>query len=231
MMKKMALFSVLASAIVMSLASCASPTAPSVSPQPGASAEVLAARDAALTYVREHYVELAPGPGLAWLEERVTPEGLVGAETFRYTTQDWELTISYPVVPPESVVYQVTIQGVTTTFHWEGEVDAQGTVTEISAPELMLDRIGARDAALTYLREHYEDPPPESLSWEEEEITPEGLVGAATYQYTAEDWVVEISYPIVAPAAMIYHVRVTNPGLNFDWHGSVDAQGVVTEEM
>lgn len=35
----------------------------------------LAARDAVLSYVIEHYSEQAPAPGLTWTEERITSEG------------------------------------------------------------------------------------------------------------------------------------------------------------
>ncbi|MBL7184081.1 MAG: hypothetical protein ISS50_06490 [Anaerolineae bacterium] len=94
----------------------------------------------------------------------------------------------------------------------------------------MLDRIGARDTALSYIYKQYRYPPVESLYWEEERITPEGLVGAETYRYTAFDWVAEVSYNVVAPEAMIYQVKVTNPTLGLEWQGEVDAAGQVTEQ-
>lgn len=92
------------------------------------------ARDAALAYVVGHYGEQAPPPGLRWTEERTTPEGLVGSETFQYTADDWVVTISYPVVAPEAVAYSVVVANQTTGFQWEGEVDAAGGVTEAAAP-------------------------------------------------------------------------------------------------
>jgi len=45
--------------------------------------------------------------------------------------------------------------------------------------------LAARDAALTYVREHFEDAPAESLSWMEERATPEDVVGGVTWQYSA----------------------------------------------
>ena len=196
---------------------------------------VLTARDAALSYVSEHYAEQAPPADLTWEGGRATPEGLVGGETFQYTTDDWVVTITYPVVAPENVVYHIVVANPTTGFQWEGELDADRHLTETAAPEasvpqVMLDRIGARDAALSYIFEQYQYPPVESLAWEEERITPEGLVGAETYRYTAFDWVAEVSYNVVAPAAMIYQVRVTNPTLGLDWQGDVDAAGQVEGE-
>jgi len=197
---------------------------------------VLTARDAALSYISEHYGEQAPPPDLTWEGGRATPEGLVGGTTFQYTAEDWVVTITYPVVAPENVIYHIVVANPTTGFQWEGELDAERYLTETAAPEgyippeVVLDRIGARDAALSYIYEQYRYPPVESLAWEEERITPEGLVGAETYRYTAFDWVAEISYNVVAPAAVIYQVKVTNPALGLEWKGEVDAVGQVEGE-
>lgn len=197
---------------------------------------VLTAHGAALNYVSEHYGEQAPGPDLTWEGGRATPEGLIGGETFQYTADDWVVTITYPVVAPENVVYHIVVANPTTGFQWEGELDAERYLTETAAPEgysppeVVLDRTGARDAALSYIYKQYRYPPVESLYWEEERITPGGMVGAETYRYTAFDWVAEISYNVVAPQAMIYQVRVTNPTLGLKWEGEVDAAGQVAEQ-
>jgi hypothetical protein len=199
---------------------------------PEAPENVLVARDAALRYVSEEYAQQGLGSGLAWEEEWVTPEGIVGSGTYQYTTRDWLVTISYPVVPPEQAVYTVSVVNQATGFQWEGEVDAQGAVTELGAetPEFF-DRVAARDAAMDHIYERYHYPPidEQAVEWEEEDITPEGLVGSATFRYTVESWVVEVSYPIVASGATIYEVKVTNDHLGFEWQGTVDAQGVVKE--
>jgi hypothetical protein len=95
--------------------------------------EVRAARDVALAYVGGRYGEQAPALDLTWTEEFITPEGLVGSGTYQYTAGDWVITISYPIVAPEAVVYQVVMANQTTGFQWEGEVDAAGQVTETRA--------------------------------------------------------------------------------------------------
>jgi hypothetical protein len=96
--------------------------------------EVRAARDVALAYVSGRYGEQAPALGLAWTEEFVTPEGMVGSGTYQYNAGDWMITISYPVVAPEAVIYQVAVANPSTGFQWEGEVDAAGQVTEMLVP-------------------------------------------------------------------------------------------------
>ncbi|NIN68751.1 MAG: hypothetical protein GTO63_29505, partial [Anaerolineae bacterium] len=99
-------------------------------------------------------------------------------------------------------------------------------------PEVLLDKVAARDAAMSYIYLHYNYPPIDvkAVEWDEEDKTPEGLVGSATFRYTVQSWVAEVSYPIVAPEATIYEVKVTNDNLGFEWQGIVDAKGVVTEE-
>jgi hypothetical protein len=96
--------------------------------------KVRTARDVALAYVSGRYGEQAPALGLTWTEEFITPEALVGSGTFQYTAEDWVVTITYPLVAPEAVIYQVVVANQTTGFQWEGEVNAVLQVTETLAP-------------------------------------------------------------------------------------------------
>jgi len=91
------------------------------------------ARDAVLAYLAENYGSEAPTTGLVWTEKHTKPEGLVGGESYEYTAGDWVIAVSYPVVAPENVVYTIVVGNQATGFHWEGQVDAQGQVTETSA--------------------------------------------------------------------------------------------------
>ena len=90
------------------------------------------ARDAVLAYLAENYGGEAPAAGLVWTETHTKPEGLVGGESYEYTAGDWLIAVSYPVVAPENVVYTITVSNPATGFRWEGQVDAQGKVTETS---------------------------------------------------------------------------------------------------
>jgi hypothetical protein len=93
--------------------------------------EVLVARDTALIYVRGKYGEEAPQSGLEWSVVRETPEGLVGASTFRFESQDWTMTIVFPIVAPDATIYSIELINAATGFQWGGQVDAQGNVTEM----------------------------------------------------------------------------------------------------
>jgi hypothetical protein len=198
---------------------------------PEAPEYALGARDAAMRYVTEEYDQPGLGAGLAWEEEPVTPVDMPGGEAYRYTAGDWVVTISYASVPPEQAVYPVSVVNQATGFEWEGEVDAEREITQVRAPapEVMLDRIAARDAALDYIYEHHQYSPSESEFWQEERIAPDDIEGTETYRYTPSDWIVEISYRAGDAEAMVYEVTVTNPDLGLEWYGEVDAWGRVTE--
>ncbi len=92
------------------------------------------ARDAALAYLATAYPGQAPAPGLAWIAEETTPEGLVGSTSFQYTAEDWDISVSFPVVAPEATIYQVVVVNTATGFRWEGELSATLQVKEIAAP-------------------------------------------------------------------------------------------------
>jgi serpin B len=101
------------------------------------------ARDAAMAYLAAAYDEVGPAPDLAWTEKMTTPEGLVGASSFEYTSEGWDglVSVSFPIVAPEHLVYQVEVSDPSTGFQWEGKVDATGRVIEKDGPQ------GGRDAA------------------------------------------------------------------------------------
>jgi hypothetical protein len=186
--------------------------------------EVQGARDAAASFVREHFDE-APAESLSWVEEKLTPEGLVGGEEWQYTAGDWVVKVSYGVVAPEWMVYHVAVSNQSTGFEWEGRVDGSGR-----APEAPENALVARDQALLYVSEqHGQSGLGAGLAWQEERLTPENIVGGETYQYTAGDWVVTVSYPVVLPENTIYTISISNESTGFQWEGEIDGQGVLTE--
>jgi hypothetical protein len=225
MMKK-ARFSLLVSVMVLTLAviSCGSVAPGGDTSAAQAPTEVQRARDAALTFVRERFEE-APAGSLSWVEKKVTAEGLVGGEEWQYTAGDWTVRVSYGVVAPEWTVYHVSVANESTGFQWEGRVDGSGR-----APEAPENALVARDQALLYVsQQHAQSGLGAGLAWQEERLTPENIVGAETYQYTAGDWVVTVSYPVVLPENTIYTITIANESSGFQWEGGVDAQGTLTE--
>jgi serpin B len=92
------------------------------------------ARDAALAYLTKAYGSPASELDLAWTEETTTSTGLVGSSSFRYTAGGWSVSVSFPIVAPDAVIYRVVVRNETSGFHWEGEVDARMQVTETDGP-------------------------------------------------------------------------------------------------
>jgi hypothetical protein len=216
--------SVLVMALAVTMIGCGSTPSEASTSAAEAPAAVQNARDAAVTFVREHFDE-APTEGLSWVEENLTAEGLVGGEQWQYTAGDWVVKVSYAIVAPEWTVYHVTVSNKSTGFEWEGRVDGSGRAAE--APESALV---ARDQALFYVSEHHDQSGlGAGLAWQEERLTPENIVGAETYQYTAGDWVVTVSYPVVLPENTTYTISITNQSTGFQWEGEVNAQGTLTE--
>jgi len=93
------------------------------------------ARDAALAYVAANYGDQAPAPDLAWTEESITPDGELSDPTFQYTAAGWTVTVSFPLVAIQTTICTVVMEDQATGFHWEGEVDTAGQVTELVAGE------------------------------------------------------------------------------------------------
>lgn len=91
------------------------------------------------------------------------------------------------------------------------------------------DPAGARDAVLAYLAAHYSGQAPAAgLTWTEKHPTP-ALLGTETYQYTAGDWAIGVTFPVVAPENEVYTVVVDNTATGFHWEGTVNASGQVTQ--
>ena len=95
------------------------------------------ARDAVIAYLEELVGKSAPPSGLKWNEENITPSGLMGYTTIAFTTDDWTITVGYPIVPSQNMIYDVTVSSLKFGWHWKGTVESDGTVTELSPFEQM----------------------------------------------------------------------------------------------
>jgi len=105
-------------------------------PSPAPDLEVRDAAEAlgaAITYLRAHVGENAPAADIDWDTENITPPGLVGKGTIAFTSDEWTITVSYPVVPPENAVYEVMVSSIKLGWHWKGIIKPDGNVTELNA--------------------------------------------------------------------------------------------------
>lgn len=83
-------------------------------------------RDSTMSFIKSNIPETAQFiKDLSWTGGRVTPENLVGAETYRYYSLGWNFTLSYPVVP--NAIYTIKADysavsiGIPYRVIWEGK--------------------------------------------------------------------------------------------------------------
>ena len=167
-----------------------------------------------------------------WIEQDMTPEGLVGSSTFRFVSGPLTIKISAPVVAPENIVYTIEEASyISNGFYWEGTLNYFGDIEEILVllPGTVLDEESARDAVLDYLVDNYDLP--EFGEWSDDGL--DGMVedGIATniIVYTSGTWTVEVKYEPAAPLISTYHVTVENSSDGFLWEGDVTLRGEITE--
>lgn len=100
-------------------------------PTPEASAQEQA-RDGAINYIQTNHADTAPlFASLSWTGGRTTPESIVGAETYTYTSGSWTLTVQYPVIPNPVYTINATYTSGTTAVDWQGTYE-NSTITETS---------------------------------------------------------------------------------------------------
>ena len=95
-------------------------------------------RDAVMAYIGANHPEAQQLMGdLNWTGGRATPENLLGAETYAFQSQGWNLTLHYPVIP--NPVSDITVDyssasgamGIPYRVIWGG-IWENGCITEIS---------------------------------------------------------------------------------------------------
>jgi parallel beta-helix repeat protein len=93
-------------------------------------------RDAVVAYIEANHPEAVQFiQSLSWTGGNTTPEGMVGAETYSYSSDGWNVAMQCPVVPNPtcSITANYTTLGprAKTTVAWQGTWQ-NGTVTETS---------------------------------------------------------------------------------------------------
>ncbi|MCW3991364.1 MAG: hypothetical protein NWE79_01535 [Candidatus Bathyarchaeota archaeon] len=195
------------------------------------------AKDLAIEYILKSHSELGTVPlPEVWAFEILTPEGLVCASTQQFVGDGWTVNVSFPVVMRPVYTISVRYSG-NISFAWEGTVDQSGNIEETSIsieptriePEILSPE-DARDIAIAYLIEHKEELKDlqAPASWTVKELTPPGLVGYYSQQFTGGGWTVNVSNPVVWKP--VYTVEIEYVGkVSFLWEGTVDQSGNIEE--
>lgn len=198
---------------------------------------VIKARDAALRYVEQTMDVPSLTASPVWREADITPKNLVGQTTYEFTSGEYRMTISYPVVAPENVRYTAEIKNAVTDFVWTGVVDPAGNVSDItggggSDAIILTGHADARDAALAFVYNHYvpdvsSQLPIAELEWDTVEVGAQ--TGSYALEYTSTDWIVRVEAEASAPYPQLYEVELTNQSLGLAWTGTVSHLGQITE--
>jgi hypothetical protein len=202
---------------------------PTPTPASDIPAEVVSARDRALSFLQERYLDKAPSASLSWNGENTTPPGISDLSSFSFTGGDWIMSIWVPMVSADTVIYEMDLSNSGTGFQWTGKLSEDYRVLE-SNLNVAVEALVVREMVLSYRR--LSDPqqaPAEDLVWLGERTTPEGSVGYESCQFTAEGWVMVVSYGVARPDQVLYQVELHNSSDASVWRCQVDAQGQVLE--
>lgn len=188
-------------------------TTPLTTPTPTSSATPEAStpeqvRDAAMTYIKTNHNETAQYMlSVSWTGGRTTPSGIVGAETYSYQSEGWNVTMQYPVVP--NPIFTVTADYISPVSQvtpaekivsWLGTWQ-NGTISETSYNNTMLPiQEQVRNTVMSYLKSKHLETAQfmQNLNWTGGRVIPETpLVGSETYTYLSTGWNVTMHYPVV----------------------------------
>jgi heat shock protein HslJ len=178
--------------------------------------------DGALT-LGEHFavtVQLCSEPKGIMEQEAAYIETLLSAETYHVVENRLEMSNA----AGDTIL----------VFVRKSDPGASGPTTATEDIAGVSDPLGARDAVLAYLGKLYsEQGPPPDLSWKETRTI--AIVGKTKVEYAADtergtaDWEIWISYPVVAPDAVVYEAMVFRRTGDFYWEGTVNDAGHVAE--
>jgi len=97
-----------------------------------------------------------------------------------------------------------------------------------------VDVIEARELVMDYIRAHHKETADliGDIEWSGGDVTPPGLVGRTTHQYTGDGWTVTISWPVIPKPT--YEMTAEYKSLTRGtfwvlWRGTVNQDRVVTE--
>jgi hypothetical protein len=199
-------------------------------------ASVQQIRDETMLYIAANHTETAPlTTNLTWSGGKVD-EGVLASETYRYTSGNWQLEISFPAVqsPLYSICANYTSDEVTVV--WKGTYE-EGILTEVSSDVVVnnsgLTQPQIRDLAMNYIKTFHNQTTPymQSLTWTGGKATPPGMLGSETYSYQSNGWNVTIQYPVVPDPVYnitIQYTAIAPSTVMINWQGTLQ-EGIIIE--
>lgn len=192
-------------------------------------------RDLAMTFIRNNHAEAAPFMNnLSWTGGK-QDTGLLGNETYIYTSAGWVITVTYPVVTDPTYTVTATYSSGDVSIAWQGICENQ-TVTETSYVSNMSNQPASlsaqekiRDEIMFYIKVNHPETAQfmTNLYWTavREET---GLVGAGSYIYTSGSWAVTMQYPVVLNPLYNVNVSFWEGDVIIEWQGTYQ-EGAISE--
>lgn len=112
---------------------------------------------AMLSWLTTTYPDASPAQGLAWTSEDVVvlgPKGepLLGAAERRFAATGWVGDVTWALVAPEFIVYQITLKSPSLGWFWEGSVRARGGAILEDTPMQQMTQELAAELAIEYVK-------------------------------------------------------------------------------
>jgi len=202
---------------------------PTPTPPADISAAVLAARDAALVFLRQKYPDRAPAAGINWVGQNTTPLATSGVSSYEFRSGNCLMTVWVPMISLKSTLYEVALDNQDTGFLWTGKLSESYTVLE-SNLNVAVEVLVVHELVLAYFRANYAaDAPGEDMVWFGERTTPEGSVGHEWCEFIADGWSMVIDYDLGRPDQVLYHIELGNSNTGLRWRCQFNAQGEILE--
>ncbi len=193
-------------------------------------------RDGAMLYLAANHTGTMPlMSDLSWSGGK-QDTGLVGAETYVYTSGSWSMVIDYPVVPNPTCIVTVDYSSHDATVNWVGtymnqtfretSASLQGVNSTLTEPQI-------RDLTMMYLKVYHNDTASymHGMSWTGGQMDMGMMVGSNKYSYQSSGWNVTMQSPVVPnPSYTITAVYMPSnmQSAMMTWIGTLD-NGTITQ--
>ena len=88
------------------------------------------------------------------------------------------------------------------------------------------DVLTVRDSVIDYIQQTHDQPVPAQVAdWDEYYLPNLNSSGVTMYEYSAQNWVITIAYPVLQLGDGKFLIVITNAQDGFEWVGNVDTQG------
>jgi hypothetical protein len=102
--------------------------------------------------------------------------------------------------------------------------------TPTPAAEIPEAVLAARDAALAFVQEQYEQgAPPAGLKWNGSVSSPAPSTAMTSYEFSAGDWLLAVWAPMISQDTVIFEMALRNDDTGFDWTGKLSQANEVLE--